>query len=346
MSESLGPCDERLEAILNKAYGYNWKPIDDTGLNENATLFELTQFMATMPKLETKKPKPEDLPPLDITYYNTTSVDGYQVSIKRIVAPIKTDIAQLRPALLYAHGGGSVTGKVKIPFHMNQLPVDWLYTSGIIVLAVSYRIGAREPYPAPLDDFYAAIQWACENANDLGIDRKKIGVMGVSAGGILALCSAVKAKDKGLDPPLAKVALFYPMLDPKTGPKTHSKDHPFVRYFLWTAKINKIAWELYLRREAGAFQNLPEEVRKYAEPLQLSCKGLPKTHVDVGTADLFKEEVQKFEEQLIQDGVDAQVYYWDRMIHSFEAVPWKTEAEIQMVERARQTRLNFLMEWD
>ena len=79
-------------------------------------------------------------------------------------------------------------------------------------VSVGYRLAPEAPFPGPLEDCYAALRWAHDNAGDLGIDRGRIGIIGGSAGGGLAAGLALLARDRA-EIPVAFQALSYPMLD-------------------------------------------------------------------------------------------------------------------------------------
>ena len=57
---------------------------------------------------------------------------------------------------------------------------------GVTVLSVDYRLAPEHPIPAPLDDCYAGLAYLHEHAEELGVDRSRIGIGGESAGGGLA----------------------------------------------------------------------------------------------------------------------------------------------------------------
>ena len=83
-------------------------------------------------------------------------------------------------ALLWIHGGGYVIGVAKMD---DQLCAHVCRELGIIVASAEYRLAPRHPFPAPLDDCYAAWRWLQDNAAGLEIDPARIAIGGMSAGG-------------------------------------------------------------------------------------------------------------------------------------------------------------------
>src|SRR5262249_5544448 len=76
-------------------------------------------------------------------------------------------------ALLWIHGGGFVLGNAALDGRLCALTAR---TLGIIVVSIEYRLVPEHPFPAPLDDCYAAWQWMQQAASSLGINPKRIAV--------------------------------------------------------------------------------------------------------------------------------------------------------------------------
>jgi acetyl esterase len=120
-----------------------------------------------------------------------------------------------RPLVLYFHGGGFVFGDLRMG--------DWMCSSvaaavGAVVVSVDYRLAPAHPFPAAVEDCYAALTWAAGNAADLGAATPleaaapRIGVMGESAGGNLSAVMCLLARDRG-GPKISHQALLYPPTD-------------------------------------------------------------------------------------------------------------------------------------
>ena len=109
---------------------------------------------------------------------------------------------------MYAHGGGFVF--CDLDSH-DGLCRDIANRIPAVVVSVAYRLAPEHRWPAAADDFYAATQWAADNASSLGGDPGRVAVGGDSAGGNLAAVTALMARDRG-GPALAAQLLLYPVL--------------------------------------------------------------------------------------------------------------------------------------
>ena len=113
------------------------------------------------------------------------------------------------PAILYIHGGGFYLGSIDMEHGIAARLAQEL---GVVVVSVEYRLAPEHPFPAGLEDCYAALVWLHQHADDLGVDTTRIAVNGGSAGGGLAAGLALLARDRG-GPALCFQYLGIPELD-------------------------------------------------------------------------------------------------------------------------------------
>jgi len=99
------------------------------------------------------------------------------------------------PVLLYLHGGGFVIGGLETH---DSLCRQLALRSGGAVVALDYRLAPEHPFPAAVDDTWAALEWLAAHAGSLGLNAARLAIGGDSAGGTLAAVAAIHARDRGI----------------------------------------------------------------------------------------------------------------------------------------------------
>ena len=219
------------------------------------------------------------------------------------------DAEGLLPAIVSIHGGGYVIGS----YDMDSPALDRRCPAlGVVGVSVEYRLAPETPYPGPLEDCYAALRWTYDNADELGIDKNRIGVYGLSAGGGLAAGLALLARDRG-EVPLAFVLLDCPMLDDRQETPSIEADGLYV----WSAQSNEFGWRSYLGELYGS-----DEVPSYAAAARaVDLSGLPPTCVVVGAIDGFRDEDIGYAQRLNQAGVPCELHVIAGLPHAYLLVP-------------------------
>src|SRR5471030_457831 len=133
----------------------------------------------------------------------------------RIVTPLNKD--KMLPTIIYYHGGCFVSGGFST--HANQLR-QLAFLSGCRVIAVQYRLAPEHTYPAAHDDAERAANIVWQHAPSLGLDRNHITLMGDSAGGHIALITALRLRNARQWLP-HQLVLIYPMLDATASSGSH-----------------------------------------------------------------------------------------------------------------------------
>jgi acetyl esterase len=113
------------------------------------------------------------------------------------------------PAHLFLHGGGFWLGMLD---ESDAKCRETAQRAGCVVAAVGYRLAPRYKFPTAPEDCYRALEWLFGNAAALGVDRRRVSVGGVSAGGNLAAVVALMARDRE-GPPLVFQLLEVPITD-------------------------------------------------------------------------------------------------------------------------------------
>jgi acetyl esterase/lipase len=249
----------------------------------------------------------------------TTDMSGVETFSRTIAPengpPVRLSIYRPRdtsaplPALLHVHGGGMVMGRPE----MRHAGLVWICRSlSCVVASVDYRLAPEAPFPAGIEDCYAALTWVHENAAELGVDAARIAIAGESAGGGIAACLSLLARDRN-GPPVLMQMLTYPMLDDRTG--TVAEHRPLAGEFVWGRSANRFGWRSLLQAEPGH-----PEVSPYAAAARAGdLSRLPPTFIAVGALDLFLEENLDYARRLIRAGVPTELHVYPGAFHAFDA---------------------------
>jgi acetyl esterase/lipase len=240
---------------------------------------------------------------------------GYQGEpdvVGRVYAP--GEAGEAVPGLIYLFGGAYVAGSIDTLDYASRLLAD---RAGIAVVAVAYRLAPENPYPAALDDAYAALRWATSSAAaQLGIDTSRIGVLGESAGGGLAASLALVARDRG-GPSLIAQFLDAPTVDDRLA--THSI-RTLVDVPVWQPRNSPYSWGHYLRGTANPGQ---ADVPLYAAPGRATIDDvadLPPAFVTSYQVDPTRDEGLHYALTLIQAGVPTDLHHYAGALHLAHSV--------------------------
>lgn len=147
--------------------------------------------------------------------------------------------------------------------------------------------------------------------SDLGIDAGKIILAGHSAGGGLAAGLGLLARDRG-GPKIFAQCLIYPMLDDRM---TTVSSKQYENEGTWSGKSNVYAWNALLQGRRGA-----DDISIYAAPARATdLSGLPPTYIDVGGAELFRDENVNYASKLAEFGVSVELHVYPGGWHGFDS---------------------------
>lgn len=214
------------------------------------------------------------------------------------------------PCIYHIHGGGFVSGAAGDLEPLHKALVSEL---GCSLISVDYRLAPETVFPGAIEDCYAGLVYVFANADQLGVDPARIGLMGESAGGGLAAALALLVRDRR-EYALAFQHLIYPMIDDRT---CIADPHPFAGEFVWTGQSNQFGWAALLGQDPGG-----EHVSPYAAAARADdLAGLPPTFISVGALDLFLEENMEFARRLMRAGVATELHVWPGGFHGFDMMP-------------------------
>ncbi|MBL8599571.1 MAG: alpha/beta hydrolase [Devosia sp.] len=200
----------------------------------------------------------------------TLPVDGTSIMLR-----VLTPLGEPRGVLLFVHGGGWVIGSVD---EWTALGTRLAAATQCIVVLPEYRLAPEHRFPVPVDDCWAALQWAARTY-DLPLL-----VGGDSAGGNLAAVLALRARDQGA-PRLAGQCLIYPVTDYEPArPSFVAADNQQIL----TAAGMLWFWQHYVEAPDGRYH-------ADASPLRAgSLAGLPPTYLLTAEHDVLRDEGQAF----------------------------------------------------
>ena len=197
---------------------------------------------------------------------------------------------------------------------------------GCVVIAVNYQKAPEHPFPTPMDDCYATLEWVHANAADLGIDATKIGIGGDSAGANLSSGVALRARDeKG--PSIAYQLLIYPCngLDFET-----SSYKEFATGYGLSRQGMQWFWGKYLSQEI-------DRSNPYAVPMVAKdFTGLPPAIVITAGFDPLKDDGIRYEALLKNAGVQTIYKDYPAMIHGFFNLGTVTKTTAQAITDCTQ----------
>ncbi|MER8444798.1 alpha/beta hydrolase [Mesorhizobium sp. M1066] len=227
------------------------------------------------------------------------------------------------PALLYLHGGGWVIGNLDSHDEICRLMAN---LGNAVIVCPDYRLAPDHKFPAGLEDCLATLRFLAENAADLGIDIRRIGVAGDSAGGNLAAVLALLARD-GLAPALAAQILIYPNTDARQKADSYRR---FGDGFGLTATT--MAWfrDHYVRT--------PDEMLDWrVSPLLApDLAGVAPAFVALAGCDILADEGAAYAARLQASGVPVTLRQWPGQIHGFVSMGRHIPAARQAVAAWRQ----------
>jgi acetyl esterase len=241
-------------------------------------------------------------PPEPVAEVVDTSIPGPEGEIPLRI--FKSRPEQAQPVLVWFYGGGWTLGTLEA---VDAVCRRLASSTSCAVVAVAYRLAPERPFPAAVDDCWAATRWVWEQRGEHGLDGTRIAVGGPSAGGNLAAATALLARAQE-GPPLALQLLVYPVL-------AHNSDTASMREsadpVLFDREDVAWCWRHYLAREADGASPL-------ASPLRApDLGGLPPALVITAEEDPLRDEAELYAERLQAAGVPTELVRFDGMAHGF-----------------------------
>ena len=232
------------------------------------------------------------------------------------------------PLLLYAHGGGFVTGNLDTD---HPHCVDLARDAHCVVVSVGYRLAPEDPCPAALNDVEAALRYVVVNKSALNVDAGRVVVMGRDAGAALVACLAQRMFDNE-GPPILMQILHQPMLD--------SDATPSRREFQRTPGLNgqavSRAWGHYLGHATASGHHVPAH--------RANLEGLPPTFISCAEIDPCRDEAIDYANRLLHAYVHTELHVVAATFNGFDSVvpDWVVSEENRALH-AQSLRRGFAM---
>ena len=207
------------------------------------------------------------------------------------------------PVVVYFHGGGWVIADLDT---YEAGPVALATKANAVVVSVAYRQAPEDRYPAAHDDAFAAYRWVAQNAAQIGGDPQRLALAGESAGGNLAVATAIRARDEGVTMPRAIVSV-YPIADGDVQSASYDR-------YADALPLNRGGMEWFFDNYAPDWRT---QSYPYVDLVEADLAGLPPTTVINAQIDPLEAEGGDLAEALEAAGVDTERRLYNGVTHEF-----------------------------
>jgi len=219
----------------------------------------------------------------------------------RVFRPV-TD--RLLPTLVYFHGGGWVWANVDTHDRMTR---EYAATGPVAVVSVDYSLSPEAKFPTALEECAAVVRFIAKRGSEWGLDPKRILVGGDSAGGNLALATALLLRDTG-GPALKGILANYPVSDSRFDTPSY-QEFGGGGYGLNLERMS-FYWSVYAPHDIDRLHPL-------AAPLRADLTGLPPVMVLLAELDVLRSEGEALVEKLRRQGVNVETHTFMGTVHGF-----------------------------
>ncbi len=244
-------------------------------------------------------------PPPEVARVANRTIPGPAGAIPiRVYSPLGVPSDPAPPLVVYYHGGGWVVGS--LDSHDPECR-ELANAAGAVVMSVDYRLAPEHKFPAPVDDCWAACQWAAANAAEIGADPSRVAVGGDSAGGNLAAVIAQLAADAG-GPRLALQLLIYPVTHAVTDTESYRR---YAEGYMLT--------QAAMRYFIATYINDPSEAAdpRVSPLLATDVSGSAPALVVTASHDPLLDDGNSYADKLAAAGVPVEYVCFEGVTHGF-----------------------------
>ncbi len=226
------------------------------------------------------------------------------------------------PVTMFFHGGGFALGDLDTH---DVTAREHAVGADTVVVSVDYRLAPEHPYPAAVEDVWAATRWVGANAERFGADASRLAVAGDSAGGTLAAVVAQLARDDASGPAVTFQLLWYPstMLDPTLPSFAENAEAPV---------LDNTTIGAFTRWYAGHL-DLTDPPAMLAPGRAADLSGLPPAYVAIAGHDPLRDDGARYAELLSAAGVDVELHNADSLVHGYLGYSGVVPAATESTER-------------
>ena len=210
-----------------------------------------------------------------------------------------------KPGFIYMHGGGWTT--FSIDTH-DRLMREYAARADVVVIGVDYALSPEVKFPVAQQQIAATVRWAREHSAELGIHRDRIALGGDSAGGNLAITTALRLRDEGDPQAVQAVVTNYAVTDIYSTPEA-LQCYGHEGYMLGADEMTRF-WDNYL--------SSPEEPKNpLVCPVHADLRGLPPVFMVIPECDILTEQNWRLAEKLKNAGIRVTPSFYEGASHSF-----------------------------
>ncbi len=286
----------QMQAVMEKLASYGDKPIPELTAAEARKNHTPTDAVMDLMK-ENNIP----MPAMNVdTMGKDIPVSGGNIHL-RMYTP-KTGAGPF-PMIVYYHGGGFVIANLDVYDASAKALSD---QTGAVVVSAAYRLAPEHKFPVAHNDAFAAYEWVLKNAASIKGDPNRVAVAGESAGGNLAINTAIKARESKIMVPTAILAVY-----PVAGSDMNTKSYQA------NAKAKPLDKPMMMWFVKHYLNNMAEGKDPRINLVAANLKGLSPVTIITAEIDPLQSDGMMLADKLRSADVKVDIKNYDGVTHEF-----------------------------